>query len=168
MKRIVKSVAKQTGQLARDVARQTLKDIGEIPKQAPKQAAGLDRVPPTSGSTTKGVKLPTLKPIDVKKEVSKFPSAAVGQITGKTPIVSSEEEKKIKREEAGRAQRYEAEIARYRQQREKEVVEKTPKLPEEQRVVDPGESLLPSSAGQRPTGPGGLGRRSKEIPKSKH
>ena len=174
MKGIAKSVARQTGQLVRDVAKQTLKDIGEIPKQAPRQAVGQYKSSQPVGSKQKLVKLPSLSGIDVKKEAAKVPESVVKQITGGvTPQLTSEEKQRLESERLKSLQRIDAEMAKYREERRRRKQanlqqESLQAGKEQQRVIKPGESFLPSSSRQTPTGPGARGKKGPEVRKSKH
>lgn len=124
MKRLAKSVAKQTTGLAKSVAKQAAQDIGEIPRETSKQVIG-------------GGSVPGKQSVIVE---------AMQKSDGQTPEISKEEELKIKASGLKQIEKLEAEMAKHREEREKDSNERKGQVPVPEAVLsEPGKPILPTS-----------------------
>ena len=175
MTNIGRAVAQQSKQLAKDVTKQVVKDLGEIPKGASKQVVGQSQVTSTSGGSKKMINLPTFEVIDVKKEAGKLPSTALKQVTSTSPIVeaiqkndgkipqlSPDEVKKLENEGQRRIEEINAEMAKHRKAREEMIKTDNQSEAKQELISKPAEPLqVPSSPTPRGSHP--ASRKQKKI-----
>ncbi len=150
MKKIAKSVAKQTAGLAKGIAKQAAQDIGEIPKEVGREAVGVKTTQPST-------RVSPIVEVMQKRD-------------GKIPDVSKEEEIKITVKGLKQVEKLEAEMDKYRKVRTKQVVEPQPLLTEE-KLSEPGKPILPPgrpSRGAAARSPAAKKERKVEAPLGKN